>query len=364
MATQQRKTRMYEPWGYQEENEYQSSGGILLDDLEKFFATAKYNKDDKKIHFYNKDDEEKGTIDVTEFSSSVVESAVYDKTTKILTITFANGDKVEINLADLIDENEFADGLQVNDGVVSILIDSTGEPYLSVSEDGIKISNIDSSIESAIEEEETRAKAAENELDLRVSQNSETITENTNAIIANTNAIQNNTQAIQNENLRALEAEETLQTNISNEVTRATQTEHQLNSRIDLVNDELDAEESIREAADVRLENKIEQETTRATNAEETIDNKLTNLIEELQPLINETLEIKNPNEVAFGQYNISRTGNTDADKTIFSIGVGTSDEDRKNACEVRKDGTVYMWVEDDYLNINHLLSMLAHETY
>jgi len=45
-------------------------------------------------------------------------------------------------------------------------------------------------------------------------------------------------------------------------------------------------------------------------------------------------------------------------------VGNGTSDEDRKNAIEIRKDGTVYMWVEGEYMNINRLLAMLAHEIY
>jgi predicted nucleic acid-binding Zn-ribbon protein len=144
MALQKRRTRMYEPWGYREENEYQSSAGRLGDDLEKFFARAEYNKNDKLIHFYNKDDEEKGTIDVTEFASSVIESVSYDTTTKILTIKFANGDVVNINIAELIDENEFGDGLVVEDGIVKVLIDPTSDPYLTVGADGVKLSGVES----------------------------------------------------------------------------------------------------------------------------------------------------------------------------------------------------------------------------
>ena len=142
MAIQKRRTRMYEPWGYREENDYQSSAGMLGDDLEKFFARAEYNKKDQKIHFYNKDDEEKGSIDVTEFASSVIEDVHYDSTTKILTIKFANGDVININIAELIDENEFGNGLIVNDGIVSVLIDSTGDPYLTVGENGVKLSGV------------------------------------------------------------------------------------------------------------------------------------------------------------------------------------------------------------------------------
>lgn len=379
MVTQSKRVRIYEPWGYQEENNYQSDENILLGYLDSFFAEVEYSTDDKKIHFYNKDGEEKASLDVSGFSSSVVESTNYDTETKILTIKFSNGDVVEINLAELIDENEFGDGLQVIDGIVSVLVDGTSDPYLSVGEDGIKLHGVD----TAIDAERERAISAETELqsaidDIEGDFETAITTERERAISAETalnTAIINEISRAQdaessldvkitNEITRATSAETVLNTAISNEITRATQTEQHLNSRIDLVNDELDAEESIREANDVRLENKIDGEIARATSAETDINNSIDELSEKLQPLLNDTLVKLNPNESAVGQYNISRTGESDADKTVFTIGVGTSDTDRKNALEVRQDGTVFMWVEGDFLNINDLLSMLAHETY
>ena len=238
-----RKTRMYEPWGYQEENNYQGSETIFDNDLESFFADVKYIDGDKKIHFYNKDGEEKATLDVTQFAPSVVESAVYDKTTKILTITFSNGDKVEINLADLIDENEFADGLVVDNGIVKVLIDSTGEPYLSVSTNGIKISGVDQAIADAVEAEKNRAESAETALQA----------------------------AIDAEAQRAQDAETALDNKIDQEIAdrkadvdeeeaRAKAAEANLSRRLDTLNDELDAEKTIREAADVALGRRIDQE--------------------------------------------------------------------------------------------------------
>lgn len=47
--------------------------------------------------------------------------------------------------------------------------------------------------------------------------------------------------------------------------------------------------------------------------------------------------EATNANEVAIGKYNIS---NSD---TQFSIGIGTSDTDRKNAIEVKQNGDIYI---------------------
>jgi hypothetical protein len=159
-----KKPRMYDPWGYQDENNYQSSEIIMENDLDSFFVDAAYNKDDNKIHFTNKDGEELVTIDVSEFDKSdkIIEKAWYEDG-KIY-ILFTNGDLVTIDVEELIDENEFKGGLQVNDGVVSILIDPTTEPYVTTSDDGIKISGVD----AAIQVETDRATAAEEALDTKI----------------------------------------------------------------------------------------------------------------------------------------------------------------------------------------------------
>ena len=71
-----------------------------------------------------------------------------------------------------------------------------------------------------------------------------------------------------------------------------------------------------------------------------------------------------NDNEAVFGTYNISNTGDEPSERTRFSIGIGTSDDDRKNAVEVRENGDIYLWIEGEFMKINDLLAMLAHETY
>lgn len=80
--------------------------------------------------------------------------------------------------------------------------------------------------------------------------------------------------------------------------------------------------------------------------------------------IIGEGIRTTNPHEVGFGTYNDSHTGLDDSDKSMFTIGNGTSDFDRSNAFEVRRNGDVYMWVEGEFMKVNDLLSMLAHETY
>ena len=281
-----RKTRMYEPWGYQEENNYQGGETILDNDLESFFAGTSYNKDDNKIYFTNKDGETKASLDVSEFvkSDSIIEKTEYKD--GILKIYFTNGDVITIDLSELLDENEFKDGLVVDNHEVKVLIDSTGEPYLSVSENGVKISGVDAAIkvetdrakaaeealDAKIEEETARATSAETALDEKIDAE---ITRATSAETALQNAIDAEVQRatsaetvldgkidqeiadriadVDAEETRAKAAEQALQTALTNEITRATQTEQQLNHRIDMVNDELDSEESRAQAAEQEL---------------------------------------------------------------------------------------------------------------
>lgn len=58
---------------------------------------------------------------------------------------------------------------------------------------------------------------------------------------------------------------------------------------------------------------------------------------------IGEGLSAKNPKEIATGKYNVSHSGSTDADKSIFSVGNGTSANARHNAFEIRQNGDIYI---------------------
>ncbi len=245
-----RKRGFYSPWGYEEENDYQSSENQFDAELNELFASASYNKDDKKIHFFNNDglDLSGSSIDVSEFAAgSVIKEVSYDPVTKILTIEFEDGETIEINFAELVNVYDFTNGLQEEGNVVSVKLDSNGEAYLTVSEDGLKLSGV--------------------------------------------------TEAINAEKERAEASEEAL------------------NERFD-------------------------------------------EIIEKLGYNDNDTLVTTNEHEVAFGHYNVSNEG------TIFSVGIGTGDNDRKNAIEIRTDGSVLMWIEGDFMNINNLLAKIAHEVY
>lgn len=281
---------MYEPWGYREENEYQSSDSIYENELDDFFASASYVKDDNKIHFANKNGKDVATLNVDDFvqPGQIIERVWYEDGK--LYIKFTNGDLVTIDIGGLIPDYEFKDGLKETDGVVSLAIDPSTEKWITVSENGVKIDGIQ--------------------------------------------------------------------------------------SEIDRLDEKIDDEQAARESSDEELNTKIEDETARAIEAEEALNEridaiesgstseKLDELIEKLGYDDNDTLETNNEHDVAFGEYNLNNETTEPSGKTVFSVGIGTSDDDRKNAIEVRKDGEVYLWIEGEYMSINKLLGQIAHELY
>ncbi len=403
-----KKRGFYSPWGYQEEDNYQSAENQVELELNELFASASYNKDDKKIHFYNNDGKEfsGSSIDTTQFAGgSVIKKASYDPETKILTIEFENGDKVEIDFGELVDETEFGDGLQVVNSIVSILIDESGEPYLSVGENGLKIVGINQAIADALADEKARAEQAESDLQAAIEAEGQRAQDAEAALDAKVDQeIADRIADVDAEETRAKAAEEALDAKIDQEIqdrkddvdaeeTRAKAEEAAANRRIDTLNDALDGEKTIREAADVRLENLITAEKNRAEAAEEALDAKIDQEIadriadvdaEEARAISaetelgdaldllnqklgykdNETLQKNGEHEVAFGSYNISNASEDASGRTIFSIGNGTADDARSNALEIRENGDIYMWIENDYMQINRLLAMLAHEVY
>ena len=54
-------------------------------------------------------------------------------------------------------------------------------------------------------------------------------------------------------------------------------------------------------------------------------------------------LRTENESETALGKANVSHTGSTDGDKTLFSVGNGTSTSARHNAFEIRQNGDIYI---------------------
>ena len=55
-----------------------------------------------------------------------------------------------MNLSSFLSEEEYADGLQVNNHVISVKIDEDSESFLTVSENGVKLSGVQNAINSAV----------------------------------------------------------------------------------------------------------------------------------------------------------------------------------------------------------------------
>ena len=256
-----RKTRMYEPWGYREENNYQSSENIREDDLSSFFADVEYKRDDNKIHFSNKDGEEVGTLNVDDFikSDQIVEKAWYENGN--IYIKFTNGDLITIDVKELLDENEFKDGLQVIDGVVSVLRDPQSERWLTVSSNGVKVDGIQAEIDrldGRIDDEIARATSEEQRIEAKLDQE-----------------IQDRKDDVDTEEARATGEEQRIEAKLDAEITRSKDTDDALDTRIGILNDALTSEKAAREASDLSLSNMINGEQTRATSAETILQNSL-----------------------------------------------------------------------------------------
>ena len=293
------RTRMYEPWGYQDENNYQGAGIILENDLDSFFANVSYNRDDNKIHFANKDGEEKGTLDVSEFvkSDTIVEYAKYEDG-KII-IKFTNGDIITIDVEELLDENEFKDGFQVNEGQVSVLIDGESDDYLSVSANGVKVAGVKADIEAEqaraegeeqrieakldqeiadriadVDEEEARAIAEEQRIDSKLDQEiadriadvdeEETRATTEETTIKNTIGGGFSTASTETVTVKFNDLATALDTEIGNRTTQDNQLQNNINT-----------ESTARQAADTRLENLITDERNRAVSAETALNAKI-----------------------------------------------------------------------------------------
>ena len=91
---------------------------------------------------------------------------------EVLIISYLNSEDiyklVEIDLEDIIVENEFKDGLEVEGHDVKVKIAQTSEPFLTVDENGVKLSGIQNAIDASVAEETERAKEAEQVLDNKI----------------------------------------------------------------------------------------------------------------------------------------------------------------------------------------------------
>ena len=231
----------------------------------------------------------------------------------------ANGeyDLVKVDISKFLTDQEFADGLKVDNNIVKVKIDESGEPFLTVGTDGVKLSGVQNAIDAAVTEEKTRAQGVENALideidatqtgaglaadgsyihdhptnyideatslanadhllDAAIKGVSDKVDDLSASTISEINNVRESMSdnyddllaKIEAEKARAEEAESDLGNKIANEITRATEKENQIEN-------DLNSEISRSVEKDNELTNAINSEITRATEKETAIENSL-----------------------------------------------------------------------------------------
>ena len=131
-----------------------------------------YNEDAKALIFKNVGNVEQGRVYLKDIIGleTLIERAYYDENTKELVIVFneEKSDVVRIPLDKIIDVTEAGNGLVQEGGKFHVLIDPQSEKFLSVSQNGVKVSGVNDAINLAFTTEQRRAVDKEKELDQKI----------------------------------------------------------------------------------------------------------------------------------------------------------------------------------------------------
>ena len=105
------------------------------------------------------------------YKDSSLKSVALSGQTLNFTYILADGseDTVGVDVSSFLAESEFANGLQVVDHVVSVKLAEGSESFLSVDENGVKLSGVQDAIDDAVKVEKDRAELAEKGLSDRLS---------------------------------------------------------------------------------------------------------------------------------------------------------------------------------------------------
>lgn len=183
------KVRLYEPYGFHENQIYESKRWQIEDDLRASrendaleFTQISYDKDHLRFVFYNVKGEAKGYANMSDIiPKDFIKSATYDKDQKEIVMVFQNGEVVKFSVDDLIDVNEAGSGLTVIDGQINVVKDEASEDFLAVGEDTIAVVGV----QDAINVERDRAISAETAETNRATVQEETLFDSLAAEITN-----------------------------------------------------------------------------------------------------------------------------------------------------------------------------------
>ena len=177
--------RIQQPYGYRDNGEYSSEANMLcnaitslgkgdMGDLAaKVFFGVEYRDDLEAFVFLNSGGTPIATADMKDVKfSKLIESARYNPNTKNIDIIFENGDAVNISTDGIVPFTAFKDGLEKTDDTVKVKIDPNSDEYLTLSENGVKVSGIkekittlEASINNEISDRESNDTALSEKID-------------------------------------------------------------------------------------------------------------------------------------------------------------------------------------------------------
>ena len=228
------RVRIYEPYGFGESYQYESIPTRIDNELSesqandsKQFASVAYNENAKALIFKNVGDVEQGRVYLKDIIGleTLIEKAYYDENTKDLVIVFneEKSDVVRIPLGKIIDVTEAGNGLVQEGGKFNVLIDQHSEGYLTVSQNGVKVSGVDDAINLAVTTEQSRAVGKEEELNQKI--NAETSRATTSENVLN--------DGLQAEIRNRESSDKALSDRIDTEITNRTSSDTTLQSKIE-----------------------------------------------------------------------------------------------------------------------------------
>ena len=147
--------RIQQPYGYRDNGEYSSEANMLCNAITslgkgdmadlaaKVFFGVEYRDDLEAFVFLNSGGTPVATARMRDVKfSKLIESAAYNPNTKNIDIIFENGDVVSISTNGIVPFTAFKDGLEKTDDTVKVKIDTNSDEYLTLSENGVKVSGI------------------------------------------------------------------------------------------------------------------------------------------------------------------------------------------------------------------------------
>ena len=147
--------RIQQPYGYRDNGEYSSEANMLCNAITslgkgdmadlaaKVFFGVEYRDDLEAFVFLNSGGTPVATARMRDVKfSKLIESAAYNPNTKNIDIIFENGDVVNISTDGIVPFTAFKDGLEKTDDTVKVKIDTNSDEYLTLSENGVKVSGI------------------------------------------------------------------------------------------------------------------------------------------------------------------------------------------------------------------------------